>query len=56
MNAQTALKRISKVDRALAALVTVTTGAAMMAGGVLAAAKIFLEVEETKAIKDAPGE
>jgi hypothetical protein len=57
MDAKTALKRVSNIDRVMAALVTIATGAAMIATGVTAAAKIFLEEEEdTKAIKDAPGE
>jgi hypothetical protein len=56
MDAKTALKRISNVDRAMAALVTIATGAAMIATGVTAAAKIFLEEDDTKAIEEAPGE
>jgi hypothetical protein len=56
MDAKTALKRVSNIDRVMAALVTIATGAAMIATGVTAAAKIFLEEEDTEAIKETPGE
>jgi hypothetical protein len=56
MNAKTAFKHASNVDRFMAALVTIATGTAMVATGVAAAVKIFLKEEDTEAIKDAPGE